>query len=233
MEKSQYLLLYNIAENLGFTEPQLDIKSDYLHIYQRANSFCLNASLEELDKAKEKEKTLTNRILGAVSIGLSGVGAMQLASALAEEKADEQAELQMAAYLTTFRCDYAYGKNVIAGEGGFVLPGGNELRPLVDEYKKLATDLKSRKEILGLKPGIESEAIIDKSDPGLYDDIAIGKTGGAFISLSRALSDENSEAATKWMKQREETEQKKKTGATLTGGGVIGGAVGNFGVNKK
>ena len=234
MEESQDLAIYNIAKNISFSESQLDMKSDYLRVYQRVNSLCLNTSLEELDRVKKKENLLTNRVLGAVSTGLAGVGGMQLLSAIAEEKVDEQAERQMRAYLATFKCDYANGKNIInGGETGWVLPGGNELSSLISEYKKLAMDLKLRKEALGLNPGIESEDIIDKSGTGLYEDKPIAKAEGAFVSLSNALSDENSEDAIEWTAQREEIEQKKKTGANLTGVGVIGGAIGNLGVNRK
>lgn len=233
LENSNYLTIYDIAKNMGLSESRLDVKSDYLRVYQHANSLCLNTRLEELDRAREKEKSLSNRILGAASIGLTGVGAMQLGLAIAEEKADEKAEMQMKAYLTTFRCDYADDKNIVGGTTNFVLPGANELRLLIEEYKELAADLRLRKETMGLKPGIESEDVIDKIDSGLYDDESGGETNGVFTSLSRALSDDNSEDSDEWGAQRKETEQKRKTGAILTGGGIIGGTIGNLGVNKK
>ena len=233
MEISQYLAFYNLAENMDSGDSQLDIKSDFLRVYQHANSLYLNTTVEELERAKEKEKLLANRILGATAIGLTGIGGMQLATAIAEEKADEQAEMQMKVYLSTFRCDYADGKNIVGGETGFVLPGGNELWPLVQEYKRIVGDLKSRKEILGLKPGIESEAVLDRADSGVYDDEAIGKIDGVFTSLSRALSDEKSEDTAEWVAQREETSQKKKTGAGLAVGGTVGGLVGNVVVSTE
>ncbi|MDW2958707.1 MAG: hypothetical protein R8M37_02765, partial [Alphaproteobacteria bacterium] len=113
------------------------------------------------------------------------------------------------------------------------LPGGNLLLPLYTEYVALANDLKVRKAALGMQPGIESEAILEGATSGLYDDVALGKTGGAYTSLARALSDPNGEDAKKWAAQKEATAKDKKTGTTLAAVGAIGSAVANIAINKN
>ncbi len=191
------------------------------------------AELEEnARKMKEKEQSMENKLLGAAGMGMTGMGLMQSMSAGAEQKADEAAELDMAAYLATMHCNYAPGKNVKGGEKEVELPGANSLLPLYTEYVALANDLKVRKEALGLRPGIESEAILDGATSGLYDDVALGKTSGAYTSLARALSDPNGEDAKKWAAQKEETAKDKKTGTTLAAVGAIGSAVANIAINS-
>ena len=118
---------------------------------------------ENADAMREREQSLANRMIGGVSMGAMGFGGKMVASALAEQSADDAAELDMTAYLATFRCDYGAGKNIRGGETNITLPGANILLPLYNEYTTLAADLKSRKESLGMAPGIESETILDRN----------------------------------------------------------------------
>ncbi len=180
------------------------------------------------EKAKEREQSMENKLLGAAAMGLTGAGLSKTLSAMAEQQADQAAELDMAAYLATMHCSYAPGKNVKGGEKEVELPGANELMSLKSQYLALANDLKIRKESLGMQPGIESEVVLDAVTSGLYDDTALGKMDGAYVSLSRALTDPDGEDAKKWAAQKEETAKDKKTGTTLTATGAIGGAVGNL-----
>jgi hypothetical protein len=170
--------------------------------------------------------------LGAAAIGATGIGGMQLASALAEQNADEDAEEAMRAYLATFHCNYAPGKNIAGGAKDVELPGGNELIDLYSEYVNLANDLKLRKTALDMKPGIESEPILDTAITGLYDDISVGKISGAYASLSRALLDPEGEDATRWAKQKSDAKTKLITGASIAGVGSVGGLVGDLIINK-
>ncbi len=186
---------------------------------------------EAYEVAKEKEQSFANRMLGGLAIGASGIGGMQMASAMAEQNADADAERDMTAYLATFHCNYGGGKNVEYGETNVELPGGNDLIALYAEYVNLANDLKIRKAALDMRPGIESEPILESATSGLYDDVAIGKTSGAYASLARALLDPNSEDAKVWAKQKENSASKKKTGTILGSVGVAGGAVGNLLIN--
>ena len=157
---------------------------------------------------------------------------MNLMSAAAEQSADKKAEAAMKAYLATFHCNYGAGKNIPGGETEVQLPGGNELVSLYAEYVNLANDLKVRKAALDMRPGIESESILDSATSGLYDDIAIGKTSGAFTSLARALSDPNSADAAAWAQQKADTASKLKTGAITAGIGAVGSLVGNLVINS-
>ncbi len=187
---------------------------------------------ENYERARERETSRANRILGGLAIGATGIGGMMLASGLAEKSADEAAETAMRAYLATFTCNYGDGKNVRGGETNIELPGGNELLKLKSEYIALARDLKQRKEQLEMQPGIESETVLDSATAGLYDDIATGKTDGAYTSLSRALLDENGDDATAWAQQKSDTEKKIKTGGIVGGVGAVGGLVGDLIINR-
>ena len=186
---------------------------------------------EKRDAAREREKSLPNRMLGAAAIGATGIGGMMAASALAEQQADKDAERDMAAYLNTLRSEYGDSKSVRGVTTNVELPGGNELINLYVQYATLANDLKIRKEALGKKPGIESEVVIDKSTTGLYDDAGTGVVGGVYASIARALQDPNGEDAKKWNLEKSETGDSLQIGTIVTGVGAIGGAAGNVMIN--
>lgn len=188
---------------------------------------------ENYEDMKEIENSFENRTLGATGMATMGMGGMELATSLAEDKADDAAEQQMKAYLATFSCTYANGKRFKGGESAIELPGGNELINLYSEYVGLANDLKERKSALGMPAGIESEPILDSATSGLYDDVSIGKTSGAFTSLARALSDPNSEDAAAWAAQRAETAEKKKNALTTIGAGAVATIAGNLLINSN
>ena len=194
------------------------------------------AKIDELrdnaDAMKANEQSTANKLLGAAGMGSTGIGGMQMASAMAEENADADAEAAMRAYLATFHCNYGTGKNIPGGERDIELPGGNELIGLYSEYVNLANDLKVRKTALDMRPGIESEPILDAATSGLYDDVAIGKTSGAYTSLARALMDPNGADAAAWAAQKAETADKKKTGMITAGIGAGGALVGNMAINS-
>ena len=192
--------------------------------------------IEELqknaDEMKKTEQSTANKLLGGASIAATGIGGMQLASAIAENRADDAAERDMAAYLATFRCDYGQGRNIMGGETDVQLPGGNQLLPLYTEFTTLAADLKVRKEALEMTPGIESEVILDSANMGLYDDESLGITDGAYTSLARALSDPDGADAAEWAQQRSDTKSQLTTGAVMAGVGIVGGVVGNLLINR-
>ncbi len=187
---------------------------------------------EKYEAAKQREQSLSNRTLGAVAMGAGGIGGMMLASGLAEQSAEQKAEMDMAAYLATFKCDYGSGMNVNGGAKNVQIPGSVELMPMYAEYVTLANDLKLRKEQLGLKPGIESEALLDSATTGLYDDVSNGLTRGVYASLSRALKNPEGADAKKWAEQVESAKQKTKTGSVIGGAGVVGGAIGDLIINR-
>ena len=185
---------------------------------------------ENAQAMKDKEQSTENKLLGAAGIGATGMGAMEMASAMAEQQADQDAEVAMRAYLATFSCKYG-NTTVTGGTQNAEIPGGNELINLYSEYVNLANDLKVRKNALGLKPGIESDSILDSATAGLYDDVSVGKTSGAYTSLARALADPTGEDAQKWKAQQEQTAEKLKKGAITAGIGAAGSLVANLAMN--
>ena len=186
-----------------------------------------------MTKAKEAENSWANRAVTAASTAATGIGAMQAASALAEKRADAEAEKEMRAYIETMKCEYGNGQNVKLGNEEITLPGGNELLDYYTEYKQLADNLKTTKSALGLRSGIESEVLYDRAQSGLYQYASIGKTGGAETSLYRALTDKESEDASAWAEQKEKSAKQLKTGGLVGAGGVGAGIIGNAIINKN
>lgn len=183
---------------------------------------------------KDKEQSTANKLIGAAGIGATGIGGMMLASGLAEQSADTDAETAMRAYLETFYCKVGTNSSSVkGGTMGAIVPGGNELINLYSEYVNLANGLKTRKSALNLLPGIESEAILDSATSGLYDDIYTGKTGGAYASLARALQNPNGEDAKRWAEQKQKSSDDVKTGAITAGVGAAGSLIANLAVNAK
>jgi len=185
-----------------------------------------------VDAAKAQEQSFANRMLSGATMMATGAGGQMLASALAEQKADEAAVRDMKAYLATFRCNWG-SNSVSGGEQNVELGGGNELIGLYSQYVALANDLKRRKSALDMKPGIESEAILDGAISGLYDDVGTGITSGAYTSLARALLDPNGVEAQQWAAQVAKNQQQLKTGAITAGVGAVGGVSGNALINHK
>lgn len=185
----------------------------------------------QYNDALAREQSTANKLLGGLTMAATGIGGQMLASGQAEQRADENAERDMRAYLATFRCDYGQGRNIIGGETNIQLPGGNDLAQYVTEYKQLATSLKAAKDALGLAPGLESEIISDSATTGLYDNAGTGRTQGAFTSLSRALTDNTSADAQDWATQKSDANTKTKTGLTVGATGAGAGLVGNVVIN--
>lgn len=194
--------------------------------------------LEELQKAYEEAKTreqsFENRALTALTVAATGIGGMELAQGLAEQKADKDAERDMEAYMATFRCEYGNGKSIKGGTTEIELPGGNdpEMMKLRNEYFALSQSLKERKEALGMKPGIESEVVLDKAQMGLYDDENTGITNGVYGSLYRAKMG-NETDQTKITETKDTSSKRVKGGGIAVGAGTVGGIVGNQLINGK
>ena len=195
--------------------------------------------LEQLKKAyeaaKKKEQSFANRALTALSTAATGIGGMELLQGMAEQSADKDAAADMAAYIETMRCTYGEGKQVKAGTEEIELPGANDeqLMNLRAEYISLAADLKERKEALGMKPGIESEEILDRATSGLYDDESIGITNGNYASLYRAQMLSSEADQQKIDDAASKSKNRVIAGAVVGGVGVVGGILGNSLINGK
>ena len=193
----------------------------------------INELADNAAAMKEKEQSTENKLLGGATMAATGIGGMKLASGLAEQSADADAETAMRAYLETFYCKVGTnGSSIKGGTMSVIVPGGNELINLYSEYVNLANDLKARKSALGMKSGIESEAILDGATSGLYDEVYVGKTGGVYTSLARALQNPNGDDAKKWAEQKRSSSDDVKAGAIVGGVGAVGGAVGNLIINN-
>lgn len=188
---------------------------------------------ENADAMHEKENSAANKLIGAAGMAATGLGAMNMMSAIAEQRADADAEQDMQAYLQTIKCSYNDGQTFNNGEKNIQTPGGNDMVALYTEYAALANNLKIRKDALGLRPGIESEIVIDKAATGLYDDVGTGKTGGNYASIARALMDETSQDAKQWQEQKDKTKNTLIAGATTAGIGAVGSLAANIAVNSK
>ncbi len=187
------------------------------------------------DEAKAKEQSTANKTLTALTTAATGIGGMELLQGMAEQSADKDATADMAAYIETMRCTYGEGKQVKASLEEIELPGANDqtLMNLRSEYLALATDLKERKEALGMKPGIESEEILDRATSGLYDDENIGITSGNYESLYRAQMLSSETDQTKIDDAASKSKNRVIAGAVVGGVGVIGGILGNSLINGK
>ena len=181
---------------------------------------------KNVDDARANETSLKNKTIDAVGIGGVGIGGMMIGEALSEQKADSDIENEMRAYVDTFRCEYGNNPAVRGGTTNVELPGGNELFNLYAQYATLSNDLKIRKEALGIKPGIESEIVLDKSETGLYDDVGTGIVAGSYVSVARALLLGGADAAA-WANQKQATTDKLNTGIAVAGVAAIGSALAN------
>ena len=178
----------------------------------------IDAARDAAESARETENSDVNKLLGSVGMGATGIGGMMLMQGLSEKAADDDATRAMQAYISTFNC--TYGSNRVAGGTVAEIPGGNELIALYSEYVNLANNLKSVKDELDMRAGIESEPILDSATSGLYDDVSVGGTSGAYASLARALMNPNGTDAAAWAEQTEKTSKNITTGAITAGAGA-------------
>ena len=191
----------------------------------------INDLKDVYDEAHKNETSIANKTLGAASMAATGAGGMMLATGITEQKADKEAEEKMRGYVATFKCNYG-NTNVEYGTQPTELPISTELYNLYAEYVTLANDLKLRKEMLGLRAGIESEKILDSATTGLYDDVSSGRSAGMYTSLARAILDPNGADATAWAEQTKKSKDLVIAGATTAGTGAIGGVTADLLMNK-
>ena len=187
------------------------------------------------DAAKAKENSFANKALTSVSTITTGIGGMELAQGLSEQRADKEAEEKMAEYIETMQCTYGNGKLVKAGLEEIELPGGNDeqMMNLRAEYFSTAQGLAELKNSLGMKPGIESEIILNKTEMGLYDDENTGISDGKYASLYRANMLNSESDKDKIAADKKASKNRVIGGAIAAGSGVLIGVVGNSVINGK
>jgi len=182
----------------------------------------IDALQESTDITTANEQSMGNKLKTAVGMGATGIGGMMIGSGMAEQFADDDAYADMRAYIETFRCDYGSGQAARGGDTNVDLPGGNELTDAYTQYATLANDLKIRKQALNIRPGIESEVIIDKADSGLYDNAGTGITSGGYASIARAILNPGGSDSEKLETQNNNSADKLEVGTGLAGAGIAG-----------
>ena len=190
-------------------------------------------------EAKERETSLENRALSGATMAVTGLGAMQLAQGLAEQSADRDADAAMTAYLEHLKCKIGdIGREYSLSNETEVATPGDELSSQRSAYAELAYSIKTRKEQLGLRPGIESEIEIKLNDvgtpyiertDGLYNDVGSG-AGGTYASLYRAKMGNEADQA-KIDADKGTSKARVVGGGVAAGVGAVGGVVGNIKIN--
>ena len=196
---------------------------------QELKTAAVQEAQDKYADAKENEQSLANRTLSSLTMAATGIGGMELARGLAEQNADKAAQDEMNAYISGFQCKIG-GKSYSGGTNGIEAPGVNQLIKLYQEYVDLAASLKERKAALGLKPGIESDVVLDKAATGMYDDVGHGIENGTYASLYRAVKG-NATDAQKLQEQQDASKKRVIGGAIAAGAGVVGGIIGNIAIN--
>ncbi|MBQ7185282.1 MAG: hypothetical protein IJR92_00535, partial [Alphaproteobacteria bacterium] len=134
----------------------------------------------------DKKRDVAHNIVSGASTAMTGIGMMQAVQGFSEQKSDAAAESDMAAHITTFKCNYDKGPTFKYSTEEIIIPGGDELLKYYTEYKTLADQLKVTKAALNLTPGIESQVVYDKAESGLYQNFATERAAGHYASVSRA-----------------------------------------------
>jgi hypothetical protein len=233
--KSQTKKLAGDAEKQGVKKGVIDMALDAAESNsQKVYSAEEVAKLEEeVEKAKEKEQSTANKMLGGLTMAATGIGGMQLMQGLAEKKADEEGAADMKAYLDTIKCGISGGmRNVKYNEVGQTPTEaaliwkddkkGNKkfFSDARLEYAVIVGKMKAAKENLGLAPGIEAETIVDTSR--LYDNAGTD-TDGINHRLDTATQRADSKSG----------EKRAIIGGVVAGAGVVGGLIGNAVINGK
>jgi len=188
-----------------------------------------NKNQKDLTNQSKNIEIGQNALQGG-TVGAFGIGEKQLVQGLHEQDVDTKTDEKMTAYIKTFHCSYANGNFVNGGAEPIELPGGNDetFIKLRDEYFALATDLKERKEALGMAPGLETEIIQNKATLGLYDDENIGINDGVYGSIYRAQMGNESDK-TKINEEQEKSAEHVKGGISA----IVTGIVTSIGINTN
>ena len=232
-EQQEIPALESLLQQLGWEDSNQERRRTiYEKIANLKNELKQNRIDEATDKyhhAKENEQSLENRTLTSATMAATGIGGMELARGLTEQKVDKAAEDQMTSYISTFQCKVG-DKRYSGGESQIEIAGGNELINLYQEYVNLAKDLKERKTALGLAAGIESEVVLDKANMGLYDETGKGIENGTYASLYRA-SQGNQNDTQKINDAKSASEKRVIAGAVIGAAGATAGIIGNLAIN--
>jgi flagellar motor protein MotB len=235
------------ADGYHRTGDPVCINEDEIPVYEAtgscipANDYEIQIVPDEIGMQRDAEdayrneydnaQSWANKGTTALSTLMTGEGAMMAARAIAERKADNEAEREMAEYVSKMKCEYGGGQSVNLGDTE-TLPGGNEMFSYKTEFKQLAEKLKATKAALNLRPGIEAEVLYDRAETGLYQYQTTERQSGGFTSLSRALMNPEGADAEQWNAQRAETNRNLWVGGALATVGLAGSYIANRAINK-
>ena len=172
-------------------------------------------------KAKDKEQSRANKMLGGLTMLATGIGGMQLAQGMSEMRIDRESADDMEAYLLTIKCGIAGSRNVNYGSGATAPETTRQFGDARLEYTTLAGKIKKAKTSLGMPPGMESE-FQDLDTSSLYQGRGMDEDG-----ISNRFDTAAERAAEDGGKKR------AITGGAVAGAGVLGGVVGNSVINKE
>lgn len=226
---------YELLQEMGWDKSSSSTRQE---IFKRIESALGNLdenvkdSEQNYQDMKDKQMSFANRALTSVTTAATGIGGMELATGLAEQRADANADQDMSGYLATFQCSYGGGRNFPFGNAELELPGGNDTSMMKyrSEYIRLVENLKQIKPALGLKAGIESEEILEKS--GLYQYENANVANEAFASVYRAKTGSETDKA-RIDSDKEKSAMRVRGGAIALAGGVAAGIIGNIMINGK
>lgn len=215
----------------------------YVNVINQDMETTINSARNLINKNPEKLKefrdnatsvnrtNMIDKAITGVSTAAMGIGGMQLAQGLSEQKADKEATSEMQNYLSNLYCTYS-NKRSAYGEKGIMLDSENKLDLLREEFFNKAADLKYTKEQLGLKAGIESEIVLDEKTTGLYEYQNIGRASSAFGRTSEALMNADSRDAQMIAEQQAASQKRVTGGAIAVAGGAVLSVGGNALLNK-
>ncbi|MFA7188108.1 MAG: hypothetical protein WC137_01380, partial [Alphaproteobacteria bacterium] len=192
-----------------------------------------NSNIESnVKKAADKsDQSVMSKVVGSVSTAAMGIGGMELAQGLSEQKSDKAATAEMQNYLSNLYCTYS-DKQVKYGVTDVKIDDGNNLDLLREEFLTKAATLKYTKEQLGLKAGLESEVVFDDAATALYNNQGTSRGNSKFGRLSEAIMDESGSDAQIIAAQQEKSKNRVTGGAIAVVGGVAASIGGNALINK-
>lgn len=181
---------------------------------------------DKLAEAKARQNSMANRAITAASVAGMGIGTSQLMQGMAERGADDKWSQEIENLVKSINCGIQGQARIQGGEEGWTPTYSAKFRQLREDYigvpglkVGLAPRLKELKEELGLRPGIESELVMDTER--LYGNDAI--IGGDEWTGGFSTAEERSEAG--------EGGSRMRTGAIVAGAGAAVGIGGNLLVN--
>ena len=171
-------------------------------------------------EARENELSRQNRTLTAATMAATGIGGMQLARGMAEQRADQHGADTMDAYLRSIRCGIGVNRNLTLGEQGTAPGRSAEFGDAVMEAVMLAQQISNARNHLGMHPGME-EDFLNMIDTSMLFTGRGSDTEGFANRFDTAQERLDSGAA----------RDRMAAGGAMVGGGVAGGIAGNQMIN--